>query len=218
MDLKNYIVPKPWGYEYLIFENEKIGIWLLHLNKNEKTSLHCHPDKKTGLILLDGNAEVSFLNNKVPLVPFSKVMIREGVFHSTLSLSDEGIDVVEVETPKDKENLVRMEDAYGRKGKHYESINECIIRTNGELWINDVVGEKKTYKGYLFKVEWLTESLLNASHDNDIVIILSDIGIVSKDGFSISKIGDTITVHTIKRLLKDFEIKLPTYALIISQS
>jgi mannose-6-phosphate isomerase-like protein (cupin superfamily) len=216
MDFKNYIVPKPWGYEYLIFENEKIGIWWLHLREKESTSLHCHPDKKTGLILLRGEAKVSFLSDTIHLNSFSKIMIREGFFHSTQALSKDGIDVIEIEVPKNKENLVRMADVYGRKGKSYESIGECIPKKNGELWIEDKIGERKIYQGYEFCVKYLTENLLDTMLDEDIIIILSQPGgIVSKDGFTIAKVGDTIKIGVVKRLLYDFEIQEGAYVLAI---
>ena len=215
MDFKNYIVLKPWGYEYLIFENEKIGIWWLHLNTHEATSLHCHPDKKTGLILLKGRAKVSFLSDTLDMEPFSKIMIREGFFHSTQATSEDGIDVIEIEVPKNKENLVRMADAYGRKGKKYESIDECTLKTNGELWINDIIGEEKIYSGYGFYVEYLTKELLDTLLDEDIIIMLSQEGIISDNGFSIVKVGDTTKVGVIKRLLYDFKIKEDSHVLII---
>ena len=53
---------KPWGHEYLIYKNEDIAIWHLFINKWESTSLHCHPNKKTGLLVLRGGAKISFLN------------------------------------------------------------------------------------------------------------------------------------------------------------
>ena len=53
---KNKIVDKPWGYEYLIYENNLVALWLLHIKPNQKTSLHCHPKKTTGRVLLsDGS-------------------------------------------------------------------------------------------------------------------------------------------------------------------
>ena len=35
-----------------------MGITFLNIKYNHKTSLHCHPNKKTGFIILDGRAEV----------------------------------------------------------------------------------------------------------------------------------------------------------------
>ena len=47
---------KPWGYEYLAYENQKVALWLLYIKPNHQTSMHCHPLKTTGLTLLDGEA------------------------------------------------------------------------------------------------------------------------------------------------------------------
>ena len=58
LDYTEVMVTKPWGYEYLMYQNEDIAIWSLHIDYGKQTSLHCHPRKKTGLILLSGEAEV----------------------------------------------------------------------------------------------------------------------------------------------------------------
>ena len=53
------IVIKPWGYEYVAFrEKNDLGITFLNINYKKKTSLHCHPNKKTGFILLNGKAKI----------------------------------------------------------------------------------------------------------------------------------------------------------------
>jgi len=118
---ENVIVQKPWGYEYLVYENDNVGVWYLNIEYGQQTSLHSHPNKKTGLIILSGVAEISFLNHKFNLVPPDKTMIRHGVFHSTKCISKQGLKVLEVETPKDKTDLVRLEDSYGRAGQPYEN-------------------------------------------------------------------------------------------------
>jgi hypothetical protein len=46
VDYSQFIVTKPWGYEFLVFENEQVAIWMLHLVRHRKTSVHCHPNKK----------------------------------------------------------------------------------------------------------------------------------------------------------------------------
>ena len=64
---------KPWGHEYLIYENQDVAIWHLFINKWERTSLHCHPNKKTGLIVLQGGAKVRFLNGEQKVFTGEKV-------------------------------------------------------------------------------------------------------------------------------------------------
>ena len=124
MNFKDIIVAKPWGEEYLVYENKLVALWLLYVKPNESTSLHCHPLKTTGMILLSGEIELSFLADKRILNAPSKAMIRRGLFHSTKALSKEGAYLFEIETPNDKFDLIRLNDNYGRKNQGYEtSIN-----------------------------------------------------------------------------------------------
>ena len=45
----NKVVRKPWGYEYVVFRNKNnLSVTLLNIDYNQTTSLHCHPQKKTG--------------------------------------------------------------------------------------------------------------------------------------------------------------------------
>ena len=41
-DYSKVIVKKPWGYEYLVFENEFVAIWMLHIVRKRKTSTNSH--------------------------------------------------------------------------------------------------------------------------------------------------------------------------------
>ena len=82
-DYSKVIVKKPWGYEYLVFENEYVAIWMLHIVRKRKTSMHSHPKKRTSLILLAGNATCSHLEGSEKLKPMDGIFIEEGVFHLT---------------------------------------------------------------------------------------------------------------------------------------
>jgi len=125
------IVSKPWGEEYLVYENEQVALWLLYIKQNESTSLHCHPLKTTGMILLSGEVELSFLADKRILNAPAKAMIRRGLFHSTKALSKNGAFLFEIETPNDKLDLIRLDDTYGRKNLGYEtSINHIEKKSN----------------------------------------------------------------------------------------
>jgi hypothetical protein len=136
MSHNNNIVKKPWGYEYLAYENNEVGLWFLNIKKNQSTSMHCHPTKTTGLVLLDGIAEVSFLSDKRILQGLDKVMIRRGLFHQTKALSEEVL-LLEIETPKDKDDLVRLSDKYGRESKPYEDNSFEYPKESSCLWIEE---------------------------------------------------------------------------------
>lgn len=125
LDYKRRVVNKPWGYEYLMFENEYVAIWVLYLKDGFSTSMHCHPNKKTSLTVLSGEVVSSTLDTKFALQKGNALIIDKGVFHSTMGASKEGAFIMEIETPPDKNDLVRLKDNYGRENKAYEGGN-CI--------------------------------------------------------------------------------------------
>ena len=80
------VVQKPWGYEYVALRNKnRLAVTLLNINYKKKTSLHCHPSKKTGFILLSGKAKIQlglWRKSSYEYSAPSKLMIRTGLFHS----------------------------------------------------------------------------------------------------------------------------------------
>ena len=83
--------------------------------------------KKTGLILIKGSAEIDIgFYEKIKIKAPAKIMIRPGLFHATKSTSKKGSILIELETPVDKNDLVRFQDQYGRSHKPYESKKQMI--------------------------------------------------------------------------------------------
>lgn len=124
LNYKKIVVDKPWGYEYLMFENDILGIWILYLKQGFSTSMHCHLRKKTSLTLLSGKAISSTLDTRFKLKSLDGLIIDSGVFHSTEAISPDGIFLMEIETPPDKDDLIRLRDKYGRENKAYEDISQ----------------------------------------------------------------------------------------------
>jgi len=120
VDLSKMVVNKPWGYEYLLTNTPLVEVWHLSLNHMKSTSTHCHPNKKTALIVLEGKALFSTLNKTIKLSPHDAVLIDAGVFHSTKCISKKGLKLIEIETPPMKHDLVRLKDKYGRANLGYE--------------------------------------------------------------------------------------------------
>ena len=106
------VVYKPWGHEHIIYKNRKdLSVTLLKINYNKKTSLHCHPNKKTGFIVIAGRALIQLGLWKTTAKHYSapsKLMIRTGLFHSIKSVSKNGLYALEFETPFNKKDLVRL--------------------------------------------------------------------------------------------------------------
>lgn len=128
---ENHVVMKPWGYEYLLFENKHVAIWFLHIKKDQSTSMHCHPKKKTSLTILSGKALCNTFNRPNFLNCGETVIIYPSVFHSTTALNQDGICMIEVETPPDKVDLVRLRDRYGRENKGYEGTCDMVTENLG---------------------------------------------------------------------------------------
>lgn len=120
-DYSKTLIKKPWGHEYLVFRNSDVAVWALHIKNGYQTSLHCHPQKDTSIVVLSGEALCRTLGEEHKLTHGKGLFLEKGVFHSTKALSPEGILVMETETPTNKKDLIRLNDAYGREGKGYES-------------------------------------------------------------------------------------------------
>lgn len=123
IDMFNYkkvVVNKPWGYEYLIFENSYVAIWILYLKHGHSTSMHCHPNKKSSLVVLSGEIVFSTLDSWFARKSGEGAIIEEAVFHCSKAVSQGGSFVMEIETPPNKKDLVRLKDEYGRENQGYE--------------------------------------------------------------------------------------------------
>lgn len=221
-EYKNVIVNKPWGYEYLAYENEHVGLWFLHIEKNQQTSLHCHPKKDTGLIVLDGTVDVSFLNDINRLVAGRKIMIRKGLFHSTKALSEGGANIFEIETPKLKHDLVRLEDKYGRKAKPYEGKSSEEEKTRECIFFKDPKkNEKNTYIFSNCKI--FVESITNKDsfmkiEDHENIMFLNGGILTDQKDILVASPGNVIAAHIVKRLLGTFDKVHPNTTIMIIKS
>jgi len=222
MRYQNNVVKKPWGYEYLAYENDECALWFLYIKEDQRTSMHCHPKKTTGLVLLDGEAVVSFLNNENILTPVTKIMIRKGLFHSTRASSEKGAYVFEVETPVDKYDLVRLKDSYGREGKPYEDSSHDYPKENECLWIeNPSKGNSNIYN--FANCRLTVKNVLSVDEfskiDDDVNIMFLQGGIITGYGINVAGAGDVVSSTVIKELITVFKgVKEDTIVMIMEQS
>lgn len=190
------IVKKPWGYEYLLFENGKVAIWHLLISAYGQTSLHSHPNKKTGLIVLDGAAKVSFLGNDSKLFYGEKIMIRHGVFHRTQSMTPYLLQLLEIETPVNKEDIIRLDDAYGRAGS----------KDMGDIGI--AIDPIDINSGRVGKCSISYRKLTSDSFqdDNSFDNFMITNGSVLHIGSEVAGPGDIISYNNLKTLVNKFEL------------
>ena len=119
----NKICVKPWGKEYLAYQNDKIGIWILHVAKDVGTSVHCHFKKDTLLIPLSGSFKIELYNTFEILNELEQLYIPRRAFHGITAYRDDSVLMeIEIYTDKinytDKNDLFRFKDnIYTRKDK-----------------------------------------------------------------------------------------------------
>jgi mannose-6-phosphate isomerase-like protein (cupin superfamily) len=218
---RSVVVKKPWGYEYLMYENAQVALWLLHIRQGQQTSMHCHPIKTTGLVVLEGEAELSFLTDKKIVKAPEKQMIRRGLFHSTRAVSDGGIFMFEIETPNDKSDLVRLSDKYGRASNGYETSEHEHERTPECVWINEPAeGQQNDYAVNQIPFHVSSHSALDfldrLNDDNIIIFLKGGIGKHVDGRKHLATVpGDVGRVYVVRQVASEMEF-LEANTLILS--
>ena len=209
----NRVVIKPWGEEYNIFRNKKkIAITYLKIEKGFSTSLHCHPVKKTGFLILKGVAEVQigiYKKNIKRYPPMSILVLRPGLFHRIKANKKSDLFALEIENPYIKNDLVRMKDNYGRRLKGYES-----LKSTRQLVKKDLLFEipKKTKKNnYILnnvniEISYYKDFKRFKSFDDKSVSIILDGKIVSDKRKTVITTGEIVKSFTLKQLSQYFKI------------
>lgn len=110
-------VEKPWGYELIWAHTERYVGKLLHIKQGHKLSLQYHRQKdetihlQNGRVLLVVDEGTGLM--EIELKPGQSYHVRPLTKHRMVALTD--CDVLEVSTPE-LDDVVRLEDAYGRAG------------------------------------------------------------------------------------------------------
>jgi len=126
IDYIGKINDKPWGKEYLSFQNKHIGIWMLTVNKDQETSLHCHFKKDTILMPISGSFKINLYNSYLQLGLFESIYVPRNTFHGIHSYIDNSVLMeIEIYTEDiqytDKNDLLRIKDIYNRDKYLYET-------------------------------------------------------------------------------------------------
>lgn len=112
-------VPKPWGHELIWAETDRYVGKILHVKEGQALSLQYHEQKDETIYILSG--KLRFEYGPLDETPLKEVVLEPGdTFHITPHLRHRMIgatdcDVLEVSTPE-LEDVVRLEDRYGRAG------------------------------------------------------------------------------------------------------
>ena len=183
----NKINDKPWGKEYLVYQNKYIGIWILHVNKEQETSLHCHFKKDTILMPILGCFKINLFENYKILNVLEYIYVPRNTFHGIHSYVNNGILMeIEVYTDcieyTDKNDLLRIKDIYNRDKNNYEtSVVEREPCKNETM----VFEHPNTYNIDSTEIKILKIQNINEIRENSDIVIILD-GCMFSDGKKIS--------------------------------
>lgn len=212
----NKLVFKPWGYEYVIYnDSNRLAITFVKINNGHKTSLHCHPEKKTGFIILEGKAKVQigiYKKNTKYYRSLSRLVFRPGLFHSIKAESKKGVYALEFETPYKKNDLIRFTDNYGRQTKHYEG--KKFVQKLSSNFIKFKKPKKNIKNSYTFNnLEVLIELRKNLRNlpkrDLGTTTAILDGNIIDKKGQKVISYGEIVKTSTLRILSDKYKIKNP---------
>jgi mannose-6-phosphate isomerase len=112
-------VEKPWGYELVWAETDRYVGKLLFVKAGESLSLQFHRHKDESWLVQSGRAKLELGSAGDPmleaevLAPGAAFHFRPGTVHRVTAIED--TTILEVSTPE-LEDVVRLEDRYGREG------------------------------------------------------------------------------------------------------
>jgi len=112
-------VEKPWGHELWWAQTERYVGKLLHVKAGHRLSLQYHVRKDETIHLWSGELTLVLDEGdgkglaEHRLLPGQSYRVRPGTRHRMVAVTD--CDILEVSTPE-VEDVVRLEDAYGRAG------------------------------------------------------------------------------------------------------
>ena len=200
----NYFVPKPWGREYICWESNDCAIWVLEINENKSTSFHCHSEKNTGLVVLEGEVNLKLINSEYNFKALEKINIFRGRFHQSTAVGGNAV-MIEVEAPVNKKDLIRWEDSNGRKNSLYE--NEKVIFKNTEniikLGNKEVHTKTQIYKNLTLDIYSPDEyNLSNKKHS--LYILLA--GAIVENNERIVIPGDAMSNEVLIKILARFTL------------
>ena len=115
-------VDKPWGHEDIFagVEGSYVGK-LLTVRAGESLSLQYHHEKDETIALVSGRAELDLGTaadalTAVPLQVGTSVHVPPGLLHRLRALDDSVFVEASTAAPGWREDVVRLEDRYGRNG------------------------------------------------------------------------------------------------------
>mgnify|MGYP001175707380 FL=1 len=111
---------KPWGYFEVLIETENSKVKILSINPNQKLSLQKHEHRSETWYVTQGVATVTKGEEIMELYSGESVVIEKREKHRIENLNDDVLEIIEIQagTYFGEDDIVRLEDIYGRKDLH----------------------------------------------------------------------------------------------------
>lgn len=153
-DYSEFIINKPWGNEFLIYQNKSISLWILNLNGKSSTSLHCHKHKNTILIPLNNTVRVNLIEKLFYAKKNEIVFLPKRKFHQSYNFNNKILNLLEIETPNIKDDIVRHHDYYGRVENNFSAENKLNkLKENKNLILFNSIKKYKYFLNKKFLIE-----------------------------------------------------------------
>jgi hypothetical protein len=149
------------------------------------------------------------LNNTIILDELDKIHIFKSRFHASKAVSNEAAIVLEIESPEDKHDLVRLSDSSGRQNSKYETKENFTPKDGTELWIPEAVEADREINIFGKKIghliadsNWITENV-----NQNTKLVITEGSLQAENENKILNPGDVIDVRTLSTLCKHFEFE-----------
>ena len=115
-------VDKPWGHEEIFAQVEGSYVGkTLHVTGGESLSLQWHREKDETIAVISGQVEIDLGTSEdalraVAVAPGASVHITPRLLHRVRALTDAVLVEASTAGPGWQEDVVRLEDRYGRTG------------------------------------------------------------------------------------------------------
>ena len=113
---------KPWGYEQIFaaVQGKYVGK-IIHVTAGQSLSLQYHEHKEETICLISGEADMQYgaLGGELTVRRFGPgdtIHLPAGAVHRVTAISDIVFAEASTAPPGWREDVVRLEDAYGRTG------------------------------------------------------------------------------------------------------
>ena len=139
----------------------------------------------------------------------SRLVFREGLFHKLKNVGKENLYALEFETPYIKQDLIRIEDNYGRSNKKYEGKKFFSKLSNNRMQFKKPNKLKNIYKLNNKKIciYYIKRNEDISSKGSRSSIVILNGKIIDKYNQTVIKTGEIIKAKTLKILSEKFQIK-----------